>query len=162
LGWREIGLVKSVKSHRYRPRAHSIPDFSANVTPAMCPEQERRAQQAALRADEILSASSSQMREAERAPREAVYKAEMLKWRIERGGLRPRLPRFLAGRRWAYAWHTEVLGCSTPRSFFLPLFTQPWGKGCSPKLGYVLTPVRLLVLAVPLLLPSSGSQASRT
>ena len=63
-------------------------------------EQERRAQQAARRADEILSASSSQMREAERAPREAVYKAEMLKWRIEGGGLRPRLPRrSLAGRR---------------------------------------------------------------
>ena len=63
-------------------------------------EQERRAQQAARRAEEILSASSSQMREAERAPREALYKAEMLKWRIEGGGLRPRLPRrSLAGRR---------------------------------------------------------------
>jgi hypothetical protein len=62
-------------------------------------EQERRAQQAARRADEILSASSSKMREAERAPREAVYRAEMLKWRIAGGGLRPRLPRrFLAGR----------------------------------------------------------------
>ena len=32
----EIGLVKSVKSHRYRPRVHSTPDFSATVTPAMC------------------------------------------------------------------------------------------------------------------------------
>ena len=63
-------------------------------------EQERRAQQAARRADEILSTSTSQMREAERAPREALYKAEMLKWRIEGGGLRPRLPRrSLAGRR---------------------------------------------------------------
>ena len=63
-------------------------------------EQERRAQLAARKADEILSASSSKMREAERAPREAVYKAEMLKWRIEGGGLRPRLPRrSLAGRR---------------------------------------------------------------
>jgi hypothetical protein len=63
-------------------------------------EQERRAQQAARRAEEILSASSSRMREAERAPREAVYGAEMLKWRIEGGGLRPRLPRrSLAGRR---------------------------------------------------------------
>jgi hypothetical protein len=62
--------------------------------------QERRAQQAARRAEEVLSASSSQMREAERAPREAVYKAEMLKWRIEGSGLRPRLPRrSLAGRR---------------------------------------------------------------
>jgi hypothetical protein len=36
LGWRGIGLVKSVKSHRYRPRARSTPDFSVNVTPAMC------------------------------------------------------------------------------------------------------------------------------
>lgn len=62
-------------------------------------EQERRAQQAALRADKILSASFSQMREAERAPREAVYKAEMLKWRIEGGGPRLRLPRSLARRR---------------------------------------------------------------
>jgi len=56
-------------------------------------EQEQRAQQAARRADEVLRASSSKMREAERAPREAVYRAEMLKWRIEGGGLRPRLPR---------------------------------------------------------------------
>jgi hypothetical protein len=62
-------------------------------------EQERRAQQAARRADEILSASSSKMRTAERAPREAVYRAEMLKWRIEGRGLRPRRPRPLAGRR---------------------------------------------------------------
>jgi hypothetical protein len=63
-------------------------------------EQERRALQAARRADEILSASSSQMRRAEREPREAVYRAEMLEWRIEGGGLRPRRPRsLLAGRR---------------------------------------------------------------
>ena len=62
-------------------------------------EQERRAQQAACRADEILSASSSQMRKAERAPREALYRAEMLKWRIEGGALRPRRPRSLARRR---------------------------------------------------------------
>ena len=62
-------------------------------------EQERRAQQAARRAGEVLSASSSQMRKAERAPREALYRAEVLKWRIEGGGLRPRLPRSLAGRR---------------------------------------------------------------
>ena len=63
-------------------------------------EQERRAHQAACRADEILSASSSQMRTAEREPREAVYRSEMLKWRIEGGGLRPRRPRSLeAGRR---------------------------------------------------------------
>jgi hypothetical protein len=62
-------------------------------------EQERRAQQAACRADEIWSVSSSQMRKAERVPREALYRAEMLKWRIEGGGLRPRRPRSLAGRR---------------------------------------------------------------
>jgi len=62
-------------------------------------EQERRAQQAARRADEIMSASYSQMRRAERPPREAVYRAEMLKWRIEGGGLRPRRPRrSLTGR----------------------------------------------------------------
>ena len=53
-------------------------------------EQERRAQQAARRAEEILSVSYSQMRRAERPPREAVYRAEMLKWRIEGSGLRPR------------------------------------------------------------------------
>jgi hypothetical protein len=62
-------------------------------------EQERRAHQAARRADEIMSASSSQMRRAERAPREALYRAEMLKWRIEGGGLRPRRPRRSLARR---------------------------------------------------------------
>ena len=62
-------------------------------------EQERRAQQAARRADEILSASYSQMRKAEREPREAVYRAEMLKWQIEGRGLRPRRQRSLAERR---------------------------------------------------------------
>src|SRR5215216_3289682 len=61
--------------------------------------QERRAQQAAHRAEEIWSASPSQMRKAERAPREALYRAEMLKWRIEGGGLSPRRPRSLAGQR---------------------------------------------------------------
>jgi hypothetical protein len=39
-------------------------------------EQERRAQQAACRADEIWSVSSSQMRKAERVPREALYRAD--------------------------------------------------------------------------------------
>src|SRR5215212_5631919 len=28
--------MTSVKSQRYGPRAHSTPDFSANITPAMC------------------------------------------------------------------------------------------------------------------------------
>ena len=62
-------------------------------------EQERRAHLAARRAEEVLSASYSKMRKAERAPREADYRAEMLKWRIEGSGLRPRRPRSLAGRR---------------------------------------------------------------
>jgi hypothetical protein len=62
-------------------------------------EQERRALQAARRAEEVWSASSSKMRRAEREPREAVYRAEMLEWRIEGGGLRPRRQRSLAGRR---------------------------------------------------------------
>jgi hypothetical protein len=62
-------------------------------------EQERRAHLAARRADEIMSASYSRMRKAERTPREALYRAEMLKWRIEGGGLRPRRARSLAGRR---------------------------------------------------------------
>jgi len=60
-------------------------------------EQERRAQQAARRADEVLSASSSQMRKAACAPREALYRAEVLKWRIEGVGFRPRRPRSLDG-----------------------------------------------------------------
>ena len=59
-------------------------------------EQER---QAARRAEEVWSASSSKMRRVERAPREAVYRAEMLKWRIEGGGLRPRRPRSVLARR---------------------------------------------------------------
>jgi len=61
--------------------------------------QERRAHQAARRAERIWSASYSQMRRVERVPREAAYRAEMLEWRIEGGGLRPRRPRSLAGRR---------------------------------------------------------------
>ena len=63
-------------------------------------EQERRALQAARRAEELWSASSLKMRRAEREPRETVYRAEMLKWQIEGGGLRPRRKRSLeAGRR---------------------------------------------------------------
>ena len=58
-------------------------------------EQERRALQAARRAEEVWSASYSKMRKVERAPREAVYRAEMLEWTIEGGGLRPRRPRSL-------------------------------------------------------------------
>jgi hypothetical protein len=62
-------------------------------------EQERRAHQAARRAEGVWSASYSRMRKAERGPRKAVYKAEMLKWRIEGGGLRPRRPGSLLARR---------------------------------------------------------------
>jgi hypothetical protein len=62
-------------------------------------EQERRALQAARRAEEVWSASSLKMRRAEREPREAVYRAEMLKWQIEGGGLRPRRARSLTRRR---------------------------------------------------------------
>jgi hypothetical protein len=61
--------------------------------------QELRAQQAERRADETLVASSRQMRKAERGSREAVYKAEVFKWRIEGGGLRPRGSRSLIWRR---------------------------------------------------------------
>ena len=62
-------------------------------------EQERRAHLAARRAEEVWSASSLKMRKAERAPREAVYRAEMLKCTIEGGGLRPRWPRSLEAVR---------------------------------------------------------------
>ena len=63
-------------------------------------EQERRALQAAYRAEEVWSSSSSKMRRAERAPREALYRAKMLEWRIEGSGFSPRRPRsLLAGRR---------------------------------------------------------------
>jgi hypothetical protein len=75
-------------------------------------EQERRAQQAARRADEIMNASSSRMRKAEREPREAVYRAEMLKWRIEGRGLRPRRQRSLelgAARRRRKPFQTKGL-----------------------------------------------------
>jgi hypothetical protein len=61
-------------------------------------EQERRARQGARRAETILSASSSRMRKAERASREALYRVEMLPWRIEGGNLRPRRPHSGAGR----------------------------------------------------------------
>jgi hypothetical protein len=60
-------------------------------------EQERRAQQAARRAEGILSASSAQLRKAERAAREASYRVEVLPWRIEGGNLRPRRQRAAAG-----------------------------------------------------------------
>jgi hypothetical protein len=75
-------------------------------------EQERRALQAARRAEEVWSASSLKMRRVERAPREADYRAEMLKWRIEGGALRPRRPRSLelgAARRRGKPFQTKGL-----------------------------------------------------
>jgi hypothetical protein len=53
-------------------------------------EQERRARQAALRAEEVLGSSSGPMRKAERKAREAIHRAEELKWRIDGRGIRPR------------------------------------------------------------------------
>ena len=54
------------------------------------PEQEQRAHQASLRAEEVLQASSGRMRKAERKAKEATYRSEELKWTIEAGGIRPR------------------------------------------------------------------------
>jgi hypothetical protein len=57
----------------------------------MCvPEQEQRAHQASLRAEEVLHASYGPMREAERKAKEATHRAEELEWRIEVGDIRPR------------------------------------------------------------------------
>jgi len=53
-------------------------------------EQEQRAQQAALRAEEVLQASYTQMRKIESKAKEAAHRSEEVKWRIEGGGLRPR------------------------------------------------------------------------
>jgi hypothetical protein len=60
-------------------------------------EQERRAQQATRRAEEILSASERRMRKAVRASLETLYRVEVLPWRIEGGDLRPRRPRSVPG-----------------------------------------------------------------
>jgi hypothetical protein len=54
------------------------------------PEQEQRAHQASLRAEEVLHASYGPMREAERKAKEVTHRAEELKWRIEGGGIWPR------------------------------------------------------------------------
>jgi hypothetical protein len=63
-------------------------------------EQEQRAQQAALRAEEVLHASYGQMRDAERKAKEATHRAEELKWRIEGGCVRPRTLRSNRTGRW--------------------------------------------------------------
>lgn len=63
-------------------------------------EQEQRAHQASLRAEEVLEASYRPMRNAERKAKEATHRAEELKWRIEVGGIRPRsLPTTRRDRR---------------------------------------------------------------
>ena len=59
-------------------------------------DQEQRAHQASLRAEEVLEASYQPLRKAERRAREAMHRAEELKWRIEGSGSRPRS---LPGRR---------------------------------------------------------------
>jgi hypothetical protein len=113
-------------------------------------EQERRAHQAARRAEQIWSASSSQMRRAERAPREAVYKAEMLKWRIEGGGLRPRRPRSLelgGARRRRKPFQTKGL-LYRPRHFHRSLYPPECVEGAfsevrCPLAKYVPTPPHL-------------------
>lgn len=53
-------------------------------------EQERRAYQASLRAEEVLHASYGPMRKAERKAKKATHRAEALKWQIEGSGIRPR------------------------------------------------------------------------
>jgi hypothetical protein len=52
-------------------------------------EQEQRAHQASLRAEEVLHVSHKPMRKAERKAKEATHRAEEVKWRIEGGGIRP-------------------------------------------------------------------------
>jgi hypothetical protein len=59
-------------------------------------EQEQRVREAERKAEECLRACDRRLRKAERAAREAAHRSEELKWRIEGGGLRPRL---LPGRR---------------------------------------------------------------
>ena len=54
-------------------------------------EQEQRAHQASLRAEEVLhTCSYGPMREAEHKAKEVTHRAQELKWRIEVGGIRPR------------------------------------------------------------------------
>jgi hypothetical protein len=63
-------------------------------------EQERRAHQTSLRAEEVLQASYGPMRKAERKAKEATHRGEVLKGRIEGGGIRPRsLPTTRRDRR---------------------------------------------------------------
>jgi hypothetical protein len=51
-------------------------------------DQEQRAHQASLKAEEVLHASYGPLRKA----KEATHRAEELKWRIDGSGIRPRRP----------------------------------------------------------------------
>ena len=59
-------------------------------------EQEQRAHQASLRAEDVLRASYEPMRKAERRAEEVTHRSDEVKWTIEGGGIRPRS---LVGRR---------------------------------------------------------------
>jgi hypothetical protein len=53
-------------------------------------EQEKRAYRTSLRTEEVLHASYEPMRNAERKAKRATHRAEVVKWRIEGGNIRPR------------------------------------------------------------------------
>ena len=73
-------------------------------------EQERRTRQEAAhkldsKVEEAVRACEGQMRQAERATKEAAYRAEEVKWRIDGRGIRPRRS---ARRAWAVHYHNSV------------------------------------------------------
>jgi hypothetical protein len=80
-------------------------------------EQEQRVQRAELRAEEVLHASYRQLREAEDKAKEAMHRAEELKWRIDGYGIRPR--RRPKRRAWTVRSH---------RSSRQAVFTQVPGR----------------------------------
>jgi len=55
-------------------------------------DQEQRAHQASLKAEEVLHASYGPLRKAERNAKDATHRAEELKGRIDGSGIRPRRP----------------------------------------------------------------------
>jgi hypothetical protein len=70
-------------------------------------EQERRTRQVAAheldrKVEEAVRACEGRMRQAERAAKEAAYKAEEVKWRIDGRGIRPHRS---AKRVWAVHYH---------------------------------------------------------
>ena len=84
-------------------------------------EQERRARQEAAhkldsKVEGAVRACEGQMRQAERAAKEAAYRAEEVKWRIDGRGNRPRRS---ARRVWAVHYHESVrqarVGAKSPR-----------------------------------------------